>query len=199
MNSNKIISREEVVFETPPDLNELSKLDNDALYQKSMNIGVSREAIENIKDEDKQRVFMLSEIIRIQPPIPSSIKPVLINSNYDIPKMKKTITYKYVKHIYNDDSNKYEKSIVSVESYINPLKYSEIHCQDKQKLLDSIQTEVGKLNLDDYKTKEQIMDFACNNGKSNTEKRRRATALQKRLLENNYDRHRITTFDISVY
>lgn len=198
MNSNKIISREEVVFEIPPGPDDLRKMSLDDLHSEAINLGISREVIENIKDDDKRKVFLMKEILRIRPPVPSNVLPILLNEDFDRSKMENKVTFKYVKHIFNK-SNEYEKSIVSVESYINPLQYSEIHHQDKQKLLDSIQAEVGKLNLDDYKTKEQIMDFACNNGKSNTEKRRRATALQKRLLENNYDRHRITTFDISVY
>tara|TARA_B110000495_G_C22534283_1_gene324654 strand:- start:63 stop:554 length:492 start_codon:yes stop_codon:yes gene_type:complete len=163
-----------------------------------MNIGVSREKIENIKDEDKQRAFMLGEIIRIQPPTPPSIKPVLIGSEYDIPNMKNKMKFNYVKHIFND-SKKYEKSIVSTEICVVPLQKNEIQRQQNEKLFQSIQTEVGKLNLPDYSTREQIMDFACNNAKSNREKRRRATELQKKLLKHNYERHRITTSDISVY
>ena len=199
MNTNKIISTEEVVFETPPDIDDLKKMDNECLFKKCMNIGLPRETIEGIKDEDKQRVFMLSEIIRIQPPIPHQFKPILIDSEYDIPKMKKKVTCKYVNHCINDDTKKYVKSIVSTESYVVSLQQIEIDRMQKEKLLDSIHSEVNKLNLEDYSTKEKIMDFACNNGKSNGEKRHRATYLQKRLLENNYDRHRITHFDISVY
>lgn len=198
MNNNKVISREEIVFETPPGLDDLKKMDHESLLEDALNIGVSRESIENIKDDDKQKVFLMNEILRIRPPVPRTIKPVLLSEDLDESKFEKKVTYKYVKHLFND-AKEYQKSIVSVESYITPLQHSDIHFQTKNNLLRSIQTEVDNLDLEEYSSKSKILEFACNNAKSNTEKRRRATALQKRLIANDYKRHRITTFDISVY
>ena len=51
MNSNKIISREEVVFEIPPGPDDLRKMSLDDLHCEAINLGISREVIENIKDD----------------------------------------------------------------------------------------------------------------------------------------------------
>ena len=198
MNNNKVISSEEVVFETPPGPEDLRKMDLDELKMEAINLGISREAIENIKDDDKKKVFLINEILRIRPPVPSNLQPVLLSEEFDESKFEKKMTFKYVKHLFNK-AKEYQKSIISVESYIVTLQYSEINCQTKNNLLKSINLEVDNINLDDHSSKQNILEFACNNSKSNTEKRRRATALQKRLLANNYKRHRITTFDISAY
>lgn len=198
MNNKTVISSDEIVFETPPGPEDLRKMDLDELKMEAINLGISREAIENIKDDDKKKVFLVKEIIRIRPPVPSNLPPILLVEKFNPSKMEKTVKFRYVKHLFNK-GNVYQKSIISVESYIVPLQYSEINCQTKNNLLESIHLEVDNLNLDDHSSKEKILEFACNNSKSNTEKRRRATALQKRLLANNYKRHRITTFDISAY
>ena len=197
-NKNTVISREQVIFETPPGPDDLKKMDYKSLLEDALNLGVSRESIENINDDDKQKVFLMNEILRIRPPVPRTIKPVLLSEDLDESTFEKKVTYKYVKHLFND-AKEYQKSIVSVESYITPLQHSDIHFQTKNNLLHSIQTEVDNLDLEEYSSKRKILEFACNNAKSNTEKRRRATALQKRLIANDYKRHRITTFDISVY
>jgi len=198
MNKNTEISRTEVVFETPPGLDDLKKMDQKELRIEASSVGVSREAIENIKDDDKQKTFMIKEILRLRPPIPKTVKPVLLKEDFNLADMEKKVTFKYVKHLF-DDNKLYKKSVVSVESYIIPLQFVDIDNQTKNNLLQSIQQEVDNLNLDEYSSKEKILEFACENNKSNTEKRRRATALQKRLIANDYKRHRITTYDISVY
>ena len=198
MNNNTVISRTETVFETPPGLDDLKKMDRKELRYEALNLGISRESIDNIKDDDKQKVFLVKEILRIRPPVPQTFKPVLLKEDFNPSKMEKTVSFKYVKHLF-DDAKKYQKSVVSIESYIVPLQYVDIDNQTKNNLLQSIQQEVDNLNLDEYSSKEKILEFACDNSKSNTEKRRRATALQKILIVNNYKRHRITTYDISAY
>ena len=198
MNNNTVISRTETIFETPPGPDDLKKMDHKELRNEALNLGISRESIDNIKDDDKQKVFLVKEILRIRPPIPQTFKPVLLKEDFNPSKMEKTVSFKYVKHLF-DDAKKYQKSVVSIESYIVPLQYVDIDNQTKNNLLQSIQQEVDNLNLDEYSSKEKILEFACDNSKSNTEKRRRATALQKILIVNNYKRHRITTYDISAY
>ena len=198
MNNNTVISRTETIFETPPGPDDLKKMDHKELRNEALNLGISRESIDNIKDDDKQKVFLVKEILRIRPPIPQTFKPVLLKEDFNPSKMEKEVSFKYVKHLFND-AKEYQKSVVSIESYIVPLQYVDIDNQTKNNLLQSIQQEVDNLNLDEFSSKENILEFACNNAKSNTEKRRRATALQKRLIANNYKRHRITTYDISVY
>ena len=95
--------------------------------------------------------------------------------------MKREIIGKYVKHIRGNDG-KYSHSEITTESYFERLQQKDIDCENKTKLLKEIDDEVSNLNLEDYKEKEAIMKFACDNGKSSGEKKRRATSLQKRLL-----------------
>ena len=198
MNTNKIIKREDVILDTPPDRETLMKLDYDSLKTHTLKLNVSRETIENIKDDDKARIFMINECLRLQPPFPQLVNPVIINVKHDLEDMKKEIIGKYVKHIKGKDG-KYSHSEITTESYFERWQQRDINCENKTKLLKEIDDEVSNLNLEDYNNKEAIMKFACNNGKSSGEKRRRATTLQKRLLSEGYQRHRITNHEISVY
>ena len=117
------------------------------------------------------------------------IPPVLIGEEYDIPNMVKMVTYRYVKHIYKDKTEgkvtfkRYSHSIITVEKYKTLLTNEEIRGQEKKDLIKSIEDEVSELDLSKFKTKKSIMKFACDNGKSNTERRRRAVILQKKLIE----------------
>ena len=110
--------------------------------------------------------------------------PVLINTEYDIPKMKKNLTLKNVKHIYKDKSEGkmtikvYSHSYIFVHKYTDPMTQSDVHKIEKGELIKSIDDEISELDLSEFKTKESIMKFACDNGKSNGEKRKRATMLQ---------------------
>lgn len=199
MDTNKIITRENIIYDTPPDMEKLMKMDNDSLKTHTLKLNVSRETIENIKDDDKARIFMINECLRLQPPFPQLVNPVIIREEHDLEAMKKVITGKYVKHIRGKD-NKYSHSECTTESYILRLQQRDIDCDNKTKLLKNIDDEVSSLNLEDYNTKEAIMKFACDNGKSSGEKKKRATTLQKRLLREGYNnRHRITNYAISVY
>jgi hypothetical protein len=197
MNTNKIITKETVVIDTPPDRETLLKMDYDTLKENTLKLNVSREEID-ITDEDKGKIFMINECLRIRPPFPQLVKPVIIGIEHDVEKMRKKITGKYVKHVC-EQNGKYSHSEITTESYYEKLQRADIDCREKENLLKSIKDEVSVLNLDEYKTKKSIMKFACDNGKSNVEKRRRAEALQRHLLDNNYGRHRITTYDISIY
>jgi hypothetical protein len=199
MDTNKIIKKEDVILDTPPDMEKLMKMDYDSLKTHTLKINVSRETIENIKDDDKARIFMINECLRLQPPFPQLVNPVIISEEHDLETMKKIITGKYVKHIRRKD-NKYSHSECTTESYLVRLQQRDIDCDNKANLLKNIDDEVSSLNLEDYNTKEAIMKFACNNGKSSGEKKKRATSLQKRLLREGYNnRHRITNYAISVY
>ncbi len=202
MNDNKVISSEKIILETPPDISVLNKYDKDKLIGECNRLNIPREQYEASNDEDKNRKFMISEILRLEPPIPKIQKPTLINSEYDETTMTKTNTMKYVKHIIN--SGKYSHSIINTESYKLPLTQREIHIQNKNNLLNSIKDEISGLNLDDYKNKNDILMFACDNGKSNGEKYRRASLLSESVINHmsgndKYIRHRITHFDISTY
>jgi hypothetical protein len=109
---------------------------------------------------------------------------------------------KYVKHIIID--NIYKESIITIESYKLPLTRRELDIQNKEFLMNSIYNEINIINIGDYKTKDDILKFACENGKSSGEKYLRASILNKLVIENmknnkKFIRPRITHYDISVY
>jgi len=205
MDNNKVISSEKIVLETPPDLSILKTYGKDQLIDECRRLNIPREQYEENKDEDKNRIFMINEILRLNPPFPKSQKPVLLNSDYDESKMTKTSTMKYVKHIIND--GKYSHSIITKESYQLPLEQRDLNIRDKENLLNNIRNEINLINVDDYKSKDDILRFACENGYTSGEKYHRACILNQLVIENmknmknnkKFVRPRITHFDISVY
>lgn len=205
--SKKVISTEKVVLEVPPNRGELSKIDHSEresgdsdLMKKAMSLGVNRSQIEGINDIDKQKKFMIEEILRLDPPFPKRTQPVLVNENYLTGSMEKVQTYKYTKHIMNGEV--YSHSIVSLEEYKLPMENRELDNYTKNCLEDSISNEINNLDINVFKTKENIMKFSCENGKSSGEKRMRMVMLQKHLkkeLGNDYKHQRITNYEISTY
>ena len=165
------------------------------------NLGIQRESYENILDDDKRKVFFINEILRVNPPIPQNVKPVLLNSELDESTRINKNTYRYVKHVFQ--GNEYKNTIITEETYNIPLSQRDIHIRDKNNLINSINEEISSLNLDEYKTKEDILKFACDNNKSSGEKYRRASMLNSAVIDHmkgkNFIRPRITHFDISVY
>ena len=202
MNNNKVITSEKVVLETPPDVSILKTYDKDQLIDNCKRLNIPREQYEGSNDEDKNRNFMINEILRLNPPFPKPQKPVLINSEYDESTMTKVNTFKYVKHIIN--GGKYIHSVITTESYKSPLEQRDLDIQNKENLLNRIRDEISELDLDDYKNKEDIMKFACDNGKSSGEKYRRASLLNEAVIahmkyDDKFIRPRVTHFDVSMY
>ena len=202
MDNNKVISSEKIVLEVPPDENILKTYNKEELLKECIRLNVPREQYEASNDEDKNRVFMINEILRLNPPIPKIEKPTLIDSEYDESTMTKTNTLRYVKHIVED--KKYQHSIITIESYKLPLTQKELANKAKENLLNNIRNEINLINIDDYKTKDDILRFACENGYTSGEKYRRASILNQLVIENmknnkNFVRPRITHYDISVY
>ena len=201
MNKNTIISKETVVLETPPDINTLKTYSYDDLLSMCQNLGIQRESYENIRDDDKRKVFFINEILRVNPPIPQNVKPVLLNSELDESTRINKNTYRYVKHVFQ--GNEYKNTIITEEAYNIPLSQRDIHIRDKNNLINSINEEISSLNLNEYKTKEDILKFACDNNKSSGEKYRRASMLNSAVIDHmkgeKFIRPRITHFDISVY
>lgn len=202
MNDKKLRSSEKVILETPPDESILKTYNKDKLIQECKRLSIPREQYEASNDEDKNRIFMINEILRLNPPFPKPQKPILLNSDYDETKMTKINTMKYVKHIITN--GKYSHSIITEESYQLPLTQRDLNIRNKDILLNSIQDEINLINLDDYKNKKDILKFACENGKSSSERYRRATLLNKAVIthmkyDKNFVRPRITHYDISVY
>ena len=120
---------------------------------------------------------------------PVYMPPSVESVEYDRENMKKTMIIKNIKHVYKDKSEgkmtikNYSHSIVTREKHKLELEQVELMGLEKEDLLNSIESEVLNLNLDDFKTKESIMKFGCDNGKSNGEKRKRMVILQKHLQE----------------
>ena len=201
MNTNKIISSEQVILETPPDENTLKTYSMEKLISECNRLNIPREQYEASNDEDKNKKFMVNEILRLEPPFPLTQKPVLVNSVYEESTMTKKNTMKYVKHIVIN--GKYQHSVITTESYNLPLTKRELDIRRKNNLLNSIRDEISNLNLDEYKSKEDILKFACENGKSSGEKYRRASLLNEAVINHmrgeKFVRLRITHFDISVY
>ena len=118
---------------------------------------------------------------------PVYMAPILESIEYDRENMKKTMIIKNIKHIYKDKNEgkmtikEYSHSIITREKYKVQLEQSELMRLEKEDLENSIKEEIMNLNLDDFKTKESIMKFGCENGKSNGEKRKRVVILQKHL------------------
>jgi len=202
MNNNKVISSEKIVLETPPDVSILKTYDNDQLIRECNRLNIPREQYEASNDEDKNRLFMINEILRLNPPFPKIQKPILLNSEYDEYTMTKTNTMKYIKHIIND--GKYSHSVINTESYQLLLEQGDLANRDKENLLNNIRNEINLINVNDYKTKDDILRFACGDGGTSGVKYRRACILNKLVIENmknnkKFIRPRITHFDISTY
>jgi len=120
---------------------------------------------------------------------PVYMPPSVESVEYDRENMKKTMIIKNIKHVYKDKSEGkmtikgYSHSIVTREKHKVQLEEAELMRLEKEDLLNSIKGEVSELNLDDFKTKESILKFGCENGKSNGERRKRMVILQKHLQE----------------
>jgi hypothetical protein len=151
--------------------------------------------------EKNKRVLSRSVEVRTSH---KSEAPVLLGEEYDEQNMTNYKTFRVLKNIYKGKSDgkltikEYSHTVITEERYGSPLHSYELQLRDKINLLKSIEDEVSRLNIGDYKTKESIMKFACDNGKSNGEKRKRSIILQKHLQDIGY-RVRITTKDISSY
>lgn len=226
MDKNQIISKEIIILDTPPNATKLKAMKDDELKDICKSLHVPREQYEN-KDEDKNRIFMINEILRLRPPVPPIERPVLIESIYDEEKMEKILTFRYLKHIM--ENKEYKHSVKTLESYKEPLYQRELNIRDKENLVNNIQDEVSRLNLGEYLTKESILDFACNNGKTSGEKRKRVNTIlkaiqpllrekldselreyekdkyteingiKKKKIKPKYNHIRITNYDISVH
>jgi hypothetical protein len=95
-------------------------------------------------------------------------------------------------------------TIITEESHKEPLSQGYLHVRDNNNLVNSIKREISSLNLDEYKTKENILKFACgNNNKSSGERYKRESIINSALINHmkgdKFTLPRITHFDIRVY
>ena len=119
---------------------------------------------------------------------------VLVDEQLDYDKGVKHVTYQKEKHEWDDPkkkgaSKKYKSTTITRERYAFPITQKEVDSMAKEELMKSIQKEVDEVNLDDIKTKEDILNFANQPAISNTEKKRRVVMLMKRLDPVLKDRH----------
>lgn len=120
---------------------------------------------------------------------PVYMSPSVESVEYDRENMKKIMILQNTRHVYKDKDEgtmtikEYSHSIITREKYKVQLEQSELMLLEKEDLINSIKEEISNLNLDDFKTKESILKFGCENGKSNGEKRMRMVILQKHLQE----------------
>jgi len=116
------------------------------------------------------------------------VQPVIRSVELDRGNMQKHIIYDITKHIYKTVKNsetkggngrKYDHTKITQEKETHILKMVDINNYEKEKLLTSIDNEVSKVDLTTIKSNEDILDFACSEPVSNTERMRRAVALCK--------------------
>ena len=120
---------------------------------------------------------------------PVYTQPVVESVEYDRENMKKIMILQNTRHVYKDKdegkttSKEYSHSVITREKHKLQLEHGELKRLEKEDLVNSIKEEISDLNLNDFKTKESILKFGCDNGKSNGEKRKRVVILQKHLQE----------------
>ena len=127
--------------------------------------------------------------------IPSK-QPVIKEVDYDVSSRTKKVTYQKEKHTYHDSNEKgksreYTGTVITQEQYPEPISEHEMNCLTKCDLLDKINKAVDNLDLKDFTSKGDILKFANGPGYiSNTEKKRRAVALMKKVNQFLQDNHK---------
>jgi len=141
--------------------------------------------------------------------IPSK-QPVIKGVDYNRSSGIKKVTYEKEKHTYRDSNEKgksreYTGTVITQEQYPETITEHERNCLTKEDLIAKINKEVNNLDLNDFRSKGDILKFAYGPGYiSNTEKKRRAVALMKKVnlfgQENQwipFERIRITSSEIA--
>ena len=102
---------------------------------------------------------MIDETLRLEKPYPKLFKPSLMDVRLDMDNNEKIMRYKYIKHLYSGDkeNRSYNNSVVSIEEYKMPLQVKDIMNNEKECLINDIQNEISKLNLDEWNKKSQIL------------------------------------------
>jgi len=122
-------------------------------------------------------------------------KPVIIGVDYNRGSGIKKVTYEKEKHLFNDSDekgkkNEYRGTSITQEQYPETITEHEKKCLTKRDLVAGINREVNNLNPKDFTSKKDILAFAEGPGYiSNTEKKRRAVALTKKVNQFLQDNH----------
>ena len=119
--------------------------------------------------------------------LPPAEKPVIKGVDYNRSSGIKKVTYEKEKHLFNNSNEKgqskeYKKTSITEEQYPETISEHEMNCLTKGDLVARIDKEVDNLNPEDYTSKEDILKFAKGPGYiSNTEQKRRAVSLMKKV------------------
>ena len=148
-------------------------------------------------EEKKKKISDETQVLTEEERLQMISQPVIIKEQFDTGTKQKRITSKTNTHVYGGDK-KYKHTRILTEVINQHLRKSDIEHRAMQELRASIDEEVMTLDLSEIKSKEDILKFACQPALSNTEKKRRAVALQKVLVKRDI-RCRITTEDIRSY
>ena len=123
-------------------------------------------------------------------------KPVIIDVDYNLSSGIKQVTYEKEKHLFNNSGEKgkmkeYKETSITQEQYPETITEHEKKCLTKRDLVAGIDKEVDNLNPKDFTSKGDILKFANGPGYiSNTEKKRRAVALMKKVNQFLQDNHK---------
>ena len=147
--------------------------------------------------EKKRKISDETQVLTENQRLQTVSQPVIIKEQFDTGTMQKRITSKTNTHVYGDDKN-YKHTRILTEVINQHLRQSDIEHRAMKELMASIDADVMALDLSEIKSKEDILKFACQPALSNTERKRRAIALQKVLVKRDI-RCRITTEDIRNY
>lgn len=123
-------------------------------------------------------------------------QPVIKEVDCDVSSRTKKVTYQKEKHTYHDSNEKgqmreYMGTVITQEQYPETISEHEMNCLTKHDLFDKINKEVDNLSPKDFTSKGDILKFANGPGYiSNTEKKRRAVALMKKVNQFLQDNHK---------
>ena len=119
-------------------------------------------------------------------------RPVILNVQYDLIDRTKEITYLITNHNYDTD-DKFINTVTKEKTKKYLLNDNEINNLRYEKLMKSIKEDTSKINLDEIKNKEDVINYFSFLNISNTEKNRRAIELCKRILREKNIRYVIQT------
>lgn len=117
-----------------------------------------------------------------------NVQPSLTKVEFDESKQRRVVTYTKTSHLYQDNKETggkdYKHTLITEEEFDLRLRdeYSEAKARDT--LFESIAEDVNNVNLEEIQSVDDVLEFANETGGSNTEKKRRAIALVKKLREN---------------
>ena len=108
--------------------------------------------------------------------------PIILDVNYNLKKGIKEVKYLITEHKY-DIKDKYVSTTTKNEIKSYPLLDKDVKHIEYIDLMKSIKEDVYKVNLDNINSKEDVINISSLENISNTEKKRRAVQLCKRIVK----------------